>query len=83
MEMGILGLFGMDVDANKKVKEEVLSMAELNAKFEQKMKEKMAETAANVRKMSTLQEELRASNATQQAILTMLSHLTNTTQPPL
>lgn len=69
----------MGVDAYKKVKEEFLSMAKLNAWFEQKMKENMTDVAAkNVRKMSALQEELRVSNAMQQAILAMLNRLTST-----
>lgn len=45
----------MDVEANKEVKEEALSMVELNAKFEQNMKEKVAKAGAeNARKMSAL-----------------------------
>lgn len=35
-DMDILGQFGLDVDANKRVKEEALSIVELNAKFEHK-----------------------------------------------
>lgn len=37
MEMDILGQFGMDIEANKKMKEKALSLAELNAKFKQNM----------------------------------------------
>ena len=45
----------MEFNKNKRVKEEVLSVAELNAKLEQKMKEDMAAAAVeNVRKMSII-----------------------------
>ena len=82
-DMGVLGQFGMDIEANKRVKEESMSVAELNAKFERQMKEKMAEAAAeNARKMSVIEDELRASNAKTDAILALLSKLTGSAQAP-
>lgn len=78
--MGVLGQFSMDVDTKKKVNEEVFFVAKLNAKFEEKMKEMVAEVATeNTKKMSVIQEEIMASNAMQQAILAMLCCLTSTT----
>lgn len=59
-------------------------MIKLNTKFGQKMKKKMAEVAPeDAREMSTLQEELWASNAMQQAIFSILSCLISPAQPPL
>ena len=82
-DVDILGQFGRDSEANKKVKEEALSVSELNAKLEQRMKEKMAEAAeVNARKMSVIEEELRVSNAKTDAILALLTRLTGSQIPP-
>src|ERR1700738_5147097 len=62
-DMEIMVQLGVDFDKNKRVKEEALSVAELNAKLEQKMKEDMARAAEeNAKKMFQIQEELRQSN---------------------
>ena len=82
-DMDIMGQFGLDADANKKVKEESLSVSELNAIFEQKMKEKLAEAAAvNAKKMEAIEEELRVSNAKTDTILAMLERMASSSQPP-
>lgn len=60
----------------KDVKEDVFSITELNAKFEHKMKEKIATSAKeNTMKIDAIQEELRASNAKNNAILAMMNKL--------
>jgi hypothetical protein len=41
-DMDIMSELGVDYDKNKRVKEEALTIAELNSKLEQKMKEEMA-----------------------------------------
>lgn len=59
-DMEIMVQLGVEFDKKKRVKEEARSVAELNAKLEQKMKEDMAAVAAeNARKLSVIQEELR------------------------
>lgn len=64
----------MEFDKNNRVKEEALSVAKLNAKLKQKMKENMVAAAIkNVKKMFILQEELRASNMKTDVKLEMLS----------
>src|SRR6202048_5170293 len=75
-DMEIMVELGVDFDKNKRVKEEALSVAELNAKLEQKMKEDMAAAAEeNAWKMMKIQEELRASNKKTDTILAMLSRM--------
>ena len=82
-DMDIMAELGVEYDKNKRVKEEALSVAELNAKLEQKMKEDMAAAAEeNARKMFLIQEELRASNEKTDAILAMLSQMQNFLAPP-
>ena len=75
-DMNIMVKLGVEFDKNKRVKEDALSSAELNAKLEQKMKEDMAATAVeNAKKIFVIQEELRVSNAKTDAILKMLSRM--------
>ena len=65
-DMDIMAELGVDFDNNKRVKEEAMSVVELNAKLEQKMKEDMAAAAEeSARKMARFQEELKASTANQ------------------
>lgn len=68
---------GWTMERRKKdVKEDVFSITELNAKFEHKMKEKIATSAKeNTMKIDAIQEELRASNAKNNAILAMMNKL--------
>src|SRR6202048_3105069 len=81
--MEIMVELGVDFDKNKRVKEEALSVAELNAKLEQKMKEDMAKAAEeNAKKMFQIQEELRQSNEKTDAILAMLSRMQSFSAPP-
>lgn len=76
-DKGILGQYAMDLEANKKVKEESFLVAELNKKFKLKMKEKMAEVKTeNARRMAVLQEELWESNAKMTVIFEILTLLT-------
>lgn len=78
-----LGQFGLDSSANENVREEALEVAKLNAKFEQKIKEKMVEAAEeDARNMSVFQEELRASNPKIHTIIAMLSRLMDYTWVP-
>ena len=66
----------MEFDKNNRVKEEALSVAKLNAKLKQKMKEDMVTSAVeNAKKMSIILKELRASNAKMGVILEMLSKM--------
>ena len=82
-DMEIMVELGVDFDKNKRVKEEALSVAELNAKLEQKMKEDMARaTEENAKKMFQIQEELRQSNEKTDAILAMLSRMQSFSAPP-
>lgn len=72
--MNIMVELGVEFNKNKRVKEEVFSVAKLNAKLEWKMKEDMAAAATeNAKRMFVIQEELRASNAKTNMILEMLS----------
>lgn len=83
VELDILGLFGLDIKANKKVKEEAVSITKLNIKFEQKVKEKMAKaTEENAKRMTAIMEELWASNTKTDTVLVMLSCFTGSTQAP-
>ena len=82
-DMEIMVKLGVDFDKNKRVKKEALSVAELNAKLKQKMKEDMAKvTEENAKKMFQIQEELRQSNEKTDAILPMLSRMQNFLAPP-
>lgn len=82
--MDIMAELGMDFDKIKWIKEEVWSVAEVNAKLEQKMKEDMAATIEeNPIDMSVIQEELRASNTKTDAILAILSRMQSFSEPPL
>jgi hypothetical protein len=77
-DIDIMVELGVEFDKNKRVKEEALSVAELNAKLEQKMKEDMAAAAEeNARKMRKIEEELKSSNEKTDAILAMLTRLQN------
>ena len=81
--MEIIVELGVDFDKNKRVKEEALSVAKLNAKLKQKMKEDMAAVVEeNARKLFVIQEELRASNLKTDTILAMLSRMQNFSAPP-
>ena len=72
-DMDIMVELGVDFDKNKRVKGENLSVAELNAEFERKVKEDLAaQQAENARKMAVIQEELRASNAKQDQMFQMM-----------
>jgi hypothetical protein len=72
-DMDIMSELGVEYDKNKRVKEEALTVAELNSKLEQKMKEEMAAAEEkSVRHLARLQEELRASAAKTDAIFEML-----------
>lgn len=82
-DMDIVAHLGVDSKKNRKVKEEVLIVAEFIAKFKQKMKEEITTMAEEyAMKMATIQEELRTSNTHTDAILAMLSRLTSSTQVP-
>lgn len=62
-DMDIVAHLGVDSKKNRKVKEEVLIVAEFIAKFKQKMKEEITTMAEEyAMKMATIQEELRTSN---------------------
>jgi hypothetical protein len=72
-DMDIMSELGVDYDKNKRVKEEALTVAELNSKLEQKMKEEMAAAQEeSARHLARLQEELRASAAKTYSIFEML-----------
>jgi hypothetical protein len=72
-DMDIMSELGVDYDKNKRVKEEALTVAELNSKLEQKMKEEMAATQEeSARHLARLQEELRASAVKTDAVFEML-----------
>ena len=72
--MDIMVELGVEFNKNKRVKEEALSIAELNAKLKHKMKKNMAVgTTENARKMSIIKEKLTASNAKTDTKLEMLS----------
>ena len=75
-DMDIMVELGVEFYKNKRVKEEALSVAKINAKLEHNIKKDMAAVAAeNARKMSIIQEELRASNAKTDTIQEMLSKM--------
>lgn len=67
----------------KEVKEDLFSITEFNARFEHKMREKIATLAKeNNMKIDAIQEELRASNAKNNATLAMLNNLAGSMQVP-
>jgi hypothetical protein len=81
-DMDIMSELGVDYDKNKRVKEEALTVAELNSKLEQKMKEEMAAAQEeSARHLARLQEELRASAAKTDAIFEMLSCMQSQSAP--
>ena len=81
-DMDIMSELGVDYDKNKRVKEETLTVAELNSKFEQKMKEEMsAVQEESARKLARLQDELRASAAKTDAIFEMLRSMQSQAPP--
>jgi len=82
-DMDIMSELGVEYDRNKRVKEEALTVAELNSKLEQKMKEEMAAAEEkSARHLARLQEELRASAAKTDAIFEMLSRMQSQSAPP-
>ena len=81
-DMDIMAELGVDYDKNKRVKEEALTVAELNAKLEQKMKEEMAAAAEeSARNMARMQEALRESAAKTDAIFEMLRNMQSFSAP--
>jgi hypothetical protein len=81
-DMDIMSELGVDYDKNKRVKEEALTVAELNSKLEQKMKEEMAAAQEeSARHLARLQEELRASAAKTNAIFEMLRSMQSQSAP--
>jgi hypothetical protein len=81
-DMDIMSELGVDYDKNKRVKEEALTVAELNSKLEQKMKEEMAAAQEeSARHLARLQEELRASAAKTDAIFEMLRSMQSQSAP--
>ena len=81
-DMDIMSELGVGYDRNKRVKEESLTVAELNSKLEQKMKEEMAAAQEeSARHLARLQEELRASAAKTDAIFEMLRSMQSQSAP--
>jgi hypothetical protein len=81
-DMDIMSELGVEYDKNKRVKEEALTVAELNSKLEQKMKEEMAAAQEeSARHLARLQEELRASAAKTDAIFEMLRSMQSHSAP--
>jgi hypothetical protein len=81
-DMDIMSELGVEYDKNKRVKEEALTVAELNSKLEQKMKEEMAAAEEkSARHLARLQEELRASAAKTDAIFEMLRSMQSHSAP--
>jgi hypothetical protein len=81
-DMDIMSELGVDYDKNKRVKEEALTVVELNSKLEQKMKEEMAAAQEeSARHLARLQEELRASAAKTDAIFEMLRSMQSQSAP--
>ena len=80
-DMDIMTELGVDYD-KKRVKEEALTVAELNAKLELKMKEEMAAAQEeSARHLARMQEELRASAAKTDAIFEMLRSMQSFSAP--
>ena len=81
-DMDIMAELGVDYDKNKRVEEEALTVAELNAKLEQKMKEEMAAAAEeSARNMARMQEALREPAAKTDAIFEMLKNMQSFSEP--
>lgn len=85
-DMDIMSELEVDYHMNKRVKEESLTVAKLNSKLEQKMKEEMAVAQEErARHLARLQEELKVSAAKTDAIFEMLrsmqSHFAPVQQP--
>ena len=81
-DMDIMAELGVDYDKNKWVKEEALTVAELNAKLEAKMKEEMAAAQEESAKhLAKLQEQLRDSAAKTDAIFEVLRNMQSFSAP--